>query len=75
MQCFREGIGIPPVQYLKNYRLLMASTYLKTTDWPVGEIGRRGGFREMGCFAPQFKNQFSSPLRNTGNRRNRNNDC
>ena len=32
MRCFREGIGMPPVQYLKNYRLLMASTYLKTTD-------------------------------------------
>ena len=32
MRCFREGIGMPPVQYLKNYRLLMASTYLKATD-------------------------------------------
>ncbi|MDD5851757.1 MAG: hypothetical protein PUE98_07350 [Galactobacillus timonensis] len=25
MRCFREGIGMLPVQYLKNYRLLMAS--------------------------------------------------
>lgn len=32
MRCFREGFGMLPVQYLKNYRLLMASTYLKTTD-------------------------------------------
>ena len=58
MRCFREGIGMSPVQYLKNYRLLMASSYLKTTDWPVGEIGRRCGFQEMGYFAQQFKNQF-----------------
>lgn len=25
MRCFREGFGMLPVQYLKNYRLLMAS--------------------------------------------------
>lgn len=61
MRCFREGIGMPPVQYLKNYRLLMASTYLKTTDWPVGEIGRRGAFGKWAALGSSSKTSSASP--------------
>ncbi|MGN0762597.1 MAG: helix-turn-helix domain-containing protein, partial [Aristaeellaceae bacterium] len=58
LRCFRDGVQLSPIQYMKRYRLIIASKYLKTTDWPVGEIGSRCGFQEMGYFAAQFKKQF-----------------
>lgn len=58
LRCFREGLKLSPIQYMKKHRLIVAAGYLKTTDWPVNEIGSRCGFREMGYFAAQFGKLF-----------------
>jgi AraC-like DNA-binding protein len=58
LRCFREGLKQSPIQYTKKYRLIIAARYLKTTDWPISEIGRKCGFQEMGYFASQFKKSF-----------------
>jgi len=58
LRCFREGISLSPIQYLRKYRLFVASGYLKTTDWPISEIGARCGFAEMGYFAMQFGREY-----------------
>jgi AraC-like DNA-binding protein len=47
------------MQYTKKYRLIMAAGYLKTTAWPISEIGRKCGFQEMGYFAAQFRKTFA----------------
>lgn len=60
MRCFREGLKISPMQYVRRYRLHRAAEYLRTTDWPVSEVGRQCGFQEMGYFAAQFRNMFGS---------------
>ncbi len=58
LRCFREGIGIPPMQYAGQLRLRMAAKYLRTTDWPITEIGEKCGFQEMGYFAARFRQQY-----------------
>jgi hypothetical protein len=47
---------VPP--HWHNEFEIIAAKYLKSTDWPVSEIGRCCGFQEMGYFASQFRKLF-----------------
>lgn len=58
LRCFREMLGKSPIQYVNQYRLLMAAQYLKETDWQITEIGYRCGYTEMGYFSSQFKKRY-----------------
>lgn len=55
---FRRCFGIPPMSYLLQRRLNTAATLLRTTDLPVGEIGRRVGYHDPYYFSKHFKNRF-----------------
>ncbi len=58
LRCFREILGITPLRYVNQYRLLVAAQKLTETDWQISEIGDGCGFKEMGYFAAQFKKKY-----------------
>lgn len=58
LRCFRDILGTTPLQYVNQYRLLVAAQNLAETDWQISEIGDGCGFGEMGYFSAQFKKKY-----------------
>jgi len=58
LRCFREIVGITPLRYVNQYRLLVAAQNLAEKDCQISEIGDGCGFTEMGYFAAQFKKKY-----------------
>ncbi|MBP5428323.1 MAG: helix-turn-helix transcriptional regulator [Clostridia bacterium] len=60
---FREGVGVPPVEYINRVRLHHALTLLAETDLPVSEVAQRSGFFSMQYFYRIFRETLGdSPL-------------
>lgn len=60
---FREGVGVPPVEYINRVRLHRALTLLAETDLPVSEVAQRSGFFSMQYFYRIFRETLGdSPL-------------
>ncbi len=55
LRCFREILGITPIQYVRQLRIQRAAELLKTTDLKIAEIGAACGFQEMSYFAKTFR--------------------
>ena len=55
---FRRHIGVSPMAYLTRLRLQTAAALLRGTAEPVGEIGRRVGFRDPYHFSKRFRAHF-----------------
>lgn len=53
---FKQYTGTNFVSYLQNLRVEETKRLLATTDWRVGEIGRRAGFADEKHFLKVFKN-------------------
>lgn len=61
---FREEYGIPPVRFIREYRLYTAATLLLTTRYPVAEIAAMTGFSDYNYFSNQFSRRYGmSPSR------------
>lgn len=58
LRCFKNALGIPPVQYLMKYRLSMAAGKLAETDEPVTKIAADCGFDSPSYFTQMFKRMF-----------------
>ncbi len=58
LRCFRDILGITPLRYVNQYRLLVAAQNLAETDSQISEIADGCGFTEMGYFAAQFKKKY-----------------
>ena len=58
LRCFRSGIGLSPVAYLKKYRLQTAAELLRSSSRSVQDIASCCGFHEMGYFARSFRTLF-----------------
>jgi AraC-like DNA-binding protein/quercetin dioxygenase-like cupin family protein len=58
LRCFRDVLETTPMAYVRQYRLRAAARMLRSTGWPVSEIGSRCGFLEMGYFAEQFRKKY-----------------
>jgi len=52
---FRQLLGRPPIRYLTEWRLNLASGLLRTTGLGVGEIGTKVGYRSEEAFSRAFK--------------------
>ena len=64
LRCFDEAVGMPPMRYLRLYRLRRAAALLTATDLPVGEVGRQCGFGDPSYFAGEFRRRYGvSPSR------------
>ena len=55
LRCFRNTIGMPPIKYLKQYRVDKAAVLLATTDERISEIGARCGFTDNSYFTKSFR--------------------
>lgn len=55
LRCFRSTIGVPPTQYLKQYRVQRAAELLASTVWSAAEVGARCGFPDASYFAKAFR--------------------
>ncbi|MDD3184767.1 MAG: AraC family transcriptional regulator [Anaerostipes sp.] len=55
LRCFKEIIGIPPIQYVKEFRIQKATELLKTTNMKVSDVGFACGFQDMSYFAKTFE--------------------
>jgi AraC-like DNA-binding protein len=58
---FVERLGRPPIRYLTDWRLNLASGLLRTTDASVAEIAARVGYRAEAAFSRAFKRAFGQP--------------
>ena len=55
LRCFRSIIGVPPIQYVKRYRVHRAAELLKSTEQGIAEIGDRCGFQDTSYFIRAFR--------------------
>lgn len=55
LRCFRSTIGVPPTQYLKQFRIQRAAELLSSAAWSAAEIGARCGFPDASYFAKTFR--------------------
>lgn len=63
IQIFQDGIQIPPISYLIQYRLSKAADLLYTTTKPVSTIAAETGFTSAGYFCRCFKKRYQiSPM-------------
>lgn len=52
---FKRIVGIPPYQYLTNYRITMAKRLLATTSDSIESIAYKSGFEDAANFIGKFK--------------------
>ena len=69
LRCFRNVLGITPIQYVKKYRLQIAADMLMTTDYTITGIASRCGFGHMSYFSRAFHGMFGVTPREYRNRR------
>ncbi|MBQ6824079.1 MAG: helix-turn-helix transcriptional regulator [Clostridia bacterium] len=55
---FKEAMGCPPLTYLNDYRLSIASALLKETEHPIGQIAEQVGIPDRFYFNRLFKRRY-----------------
>lgn len=55
---FREAVGMPPIEYLIQWRLLKAHSLLKYSTYPLEEIAERVGFASRETLTRAFKRRY-----------------
>lgn len=55
LRCFRNTIGTPPIQYVKQFRIQEASRLLASTDQKIADIGAHCGFSDTSYFTKTFR--------------------
>lgn len=57
---FTRLIGVPPMQYLSNWRMQLAQQMLRTSSTPMAEIAYRVGYGSDAAFSRAFKKAFGA---------------
>lgn len=55
LRCFRNTIGMTPIQCVKNYRIQRAAGALSDPEKKISQIAAECGFQEMSYFAKAFR--------------------
>jgi AraC-like DNA-binding protein len=58
---FTEFVGQPPIQYLTNWRMQLAASYLMTGTDNVAEVAERVGYESEAAFSRAFKKVVGVP--------------
>ena len=58
VRCFRGMFGTPPMQYLRQYRILKAAELLTATELTSAEIGGLCGFLDQSYFTRSFRERM-----------------
>ena len=59
--CFRQELGITPIQYLQRYRINQSKRLLLETDQTITEIAFNVGFSDSGYFSRIFRREVGMP--------------
>lgn len=57
LRCFHNIVGIPPIQYLKQFRIQKATELLISTNETIAKIGAQCGFQDTSYFIKTFRVQ------------------
>jgi AraC-like DNA-binding protein len=72
---FRERVGVPPIAYLRNWRLALAKDALSYSNRPLADVARASGYASASAFSTAFSRSVGSPpgrmAREGGNRETR----
>lgn len=55
LRCFHRTIGMPPVRYMKQFRIQKAAKLLRATNKKIGDIGAECGFLDTSYFTKVFR--------------------
>ena len=55
LRCFKSTIGVPPIQYVKRFRVQKAAELLGATDLKIADIGAMCGFQDTSYFTRSFR--------------------
>ena len=55
LRCFKSTIQIPPIQYLKRFRIQRACELIGSTDRKIAEIAAECGFQDPAYFNRAFR--------------------
>lgn len=55
LRCFRNTIGTPPIQYLKQFRIQKASELLISTSYKISNVSELCGFQDVSYFVKTFR--------------------
>ncbi|WP_203544945.1 AraC family transcriptional regulator [Desulfovibrio sp. JC010] len=57
---FTAVVGVPPIEYLTNWRLMRARFFLSETNLTLDEIAERCGYASLPSFSRRFKKSFGT---------------
>jgi AraC-like DNA-binding protein len=60
-QRFAELLGVPPMQYLAQWRLQLAAQQLRLADLPLASVAEAVGYESEAAFNRAFKREFGVP--------------
>jgi AraC-like DNA-binding protein len=60
-QRFAELLGVPPMQYLAQWRLQLGAQQLRLSDQPLASIAEEVGYESEAAFNRAFKREFGAP--------------
>ncbi|MFO1310641.1 MAG: AraC family transcriptional regulator [Burkholderiales bacterium] len=58
---FPELLGVPPMQYLAQWRLQLAAHHLRAADRPLAAVAEDVGYESEAAFNRAFKREFGVP--------------
>lgn len=61
---FVEWVGVPPMLYLKNWRMKLASQLLKETDKNIAQVAECVGYSSQAAFSRAFVQRFGCAPKN-----------
>src|SRR5678816_1426370 len=60
-QRFADLLGVPPMQYLAQWRLQLAALQLRAADRPLARVAEDVGYESEAAFNRAFKREFGVP--------------
>ena len=58
---FAQLVGVPPIEYLANWRMTLAKSALASADLPMAEIAEIAGYQSVSAFSTAFKRDTGYP--------------
>jgi len=60
---FVQVVGVPPIEYLANWRMTLAKSALASSDIPMADIAELAGYQSVSAFSTAFKRETGYPPR------------
>ena len=58
---FQNLVGSPPMQYLTQWRMLLAANLLSRSNAPLARIAENVGYQTDTAFSGAFRREFGAP--------------